>query len=190
MRPDPDRMKRPALVGLAFLAAVLAFATSGCKSPTSPNGNGEADILVTNDFGSTVDIYMDGEFRFSITTKNTIEIDNVSLDEHLMEAKQAGTQTVIVSGTIDVVEKTDYAWTVDDPPDIDVINNYGKILQVYMDGTYRFDIGEEEDRWIMDVGFGERLLQAFDPSSGREVASTRIQVEDYKDYTWTIAKID
>jgi hypothetical protein len=186
----PERPNFPAILGLVLLLAGLILSTDGCKSPTSPDGNGEADILVTNDFGSTVDIYMDGDFRFSITEKNTIEIDDVTLEEHLMEAKEHGTQTVIVSETIDVTEKTDYAWTVDDPPDIDVINNTGTSLQISMDGTYRFDLGEEEDRWLMDVGFGERLLQAVDPTTGREVASIRIQVKEYKDYTWTIAGIE
>jgi hypothetical protein len=190
MRFSPELTKFPAILGLVLLIAGLVLPTGGCKSPTSPSGNGEADIIVYNDYGSTLDIYMDGEFRFSITEKNTIEIDDVTLEEHLMEAKQPGTQVVVVSETIDVTEKTDYAWTVHGQPKIDVINNYGTTLQIYMDGTYRFDLGAEEDRWLMDVGFGERLLQAFDPATGREVASTRIQVDEYKDFTWTIAKID
>ena len=179
---------RPALMIMRFalvLGAVI-LASAACKSPTSTDAGGEADIIVTNDYGSAVDIYMDGEFKFTIGDKWSIEIDDVEIDEHLLEAKQTGTQTVIVSDTIDVTELTDYTWTVDDPPDIDIINNSDEILKIYLDGTYKFEIGEEEDRWITDVAFGERLLQAFSAETGLEVASTTIKIEEYKDYTWTI----
>jgi len=171
---------------VALILGTVILALAACKSPTSTDASGEADIIVTNDYGSAVDIYMDGEFKFTIGDKWSIEIDDVEIDEHLLEAKQTGTQTVIVSDTIDVAELTDYAWTVDDPPDIDITNNSDEILKIYLDGMYKFEIGEEEDRWIMDVAFGERLLQAFSAETGLEVASTTIKVEEYKDYAWTI----
>ena len=173
-------------IALALILGTTIFALVACKSPTSTDASGEADIIITNDYGSAVDIYMDGEFKFTIADKWTIEIDDVEIKEHLLEAKETGTQTVIVSNTIDVTERTDYAWTVDDPPDIDIINNSDEILRISLDGTYMFEIGEEEDRWIMDVAFGERLLQAFSAETDLEVASTTIKVEEYKDYTWTI----
>lgn len=175
-------IRRVALI----MMGIATFMLGACKSPTSTDASGEADIIVTNDYGDAVDIYMDGEFKFTIGDKWTIEIDDVELDEHLLEAKQVDTQTIIVSDTIDVAERTDYAWTVDDPPDIDIINNTDEILRVYLDGAYQFEIGEEEDRWINDVALGERFLQAFSAATGLTVASITIKVEEYKDYTWTI----
>jgi hypothetical protein len=182
--PEP-RALMPKTVALIMMGTVI-LALAACKSPTSTDASGEADIIVTNDYGTAVDIYMDGEFKFTIGDKWSIEIDDVEIDEHLLEAKQTGTQTLIVSDTIDVAERTDYAWTVDDPPDINIINNSDEIVKIYLDGTYKLEIGEEQDRWIMDVAFGERLIQAFSAETGLEVASITIKVEEYKDYTWTI----
>jgi hypothetical protein len=56
-----------------------------CKSPTSPDNKGEADIIVINDCSQIVDIYMDGEFQFTLRHKWSIEIDDVSLEEHYLE---------------------------------------------------------------------------------------------------------
>jgi hypothetical protein len=177
----------PAVRFLA-LTAILTFSWFGCKSPTSPGGAGEADVVITNDYeeGETVDIYMDGEFKFSIGFKVTIEIDNVSLEEHTLEAKLNATGALVDSETIEVVEYTDYYWTVDDPPDIKVINQFGKTLKIYMDGDYQFDLANEENRWIIDVAYGERFLKAFRASDGQEIASTTIRVDENTDYSWTV----
>jgi len=182
-----DNLAFPAFWLLALMA-ILAFSWVGCKSPTSPDGAGEADIVVTNDYeeGETVDIYMDGEFKFSIGFKVTIEIDNVSLEEHTLEAKLNATGALVDSETIEVVEYTDYYWTVDDPPDIKVINQFGKTLKITMDGDYQFDLANEENRWIIDVAYGERFLKAFRASDGQEIASTTIRVDENTDYSWTV----
>jgi hypothetical protein len=175
-------------VRLLAMMAVMALSWFGCKSPTSPNGDGEADIVITNDYeeGVTVDIYMDGEFRFSMGFKMTIEIDNVSLEEHKLEARDNATGASIDSEKVDVVELTDYYWVVDDPPDIKVANQFGQTLKIYMDGTYQFDLADEEDRWIVDVARGDRFLEAVRTSDGQEIASTTIHVTENTDYSWTV----
>jgi len=185
VRTDKRGFHAPRLLALM---AILAFSWFGCKSPTSPDGAGEADIVITNDYeeGEAVDIYMDGEFKFSIGFKVTIEIDNVSLEEHMMEAKLNSTGVVVDSETIEVVEYTDYYWTVDDPPDIKVINQFGKALKITMDGDYQFDLANEESRWIIDVTYGERFLKAFRASDGQEIASITIHIEENTDYFWTV----
>jgi hypothetical protein len=174
---------------LASLITILILPLITCISPTSPNGQGEADIIVSNEYGETLDIYMDGVFKFSLRHKNTIEIDNVSLEDHELEAKKVGTETVIDSETITVEEKTDYTWTIEDPPDINVTNEYGTTLKIYMDGNYQFDLVDKENRWIIDVSYGERFLEAIRASDGHEAASTTIKVDDNTDYSWTIEKI-
>jgi len=182
------RTPRNGLIGMGVLALVLALAAAGCKSPTSPSG-GEADIIIINDYGEAADLYMDGAFKFTIANKATIEIDDVSLDEHILAAKRTGTDLVIASTTIDVAAKIDYSWTIDNPPDINVTNNSGIALAVAMDGQHQFDLVDDENRWIMDVPFGERYLKATRLSDGREVASTTIKIEENKDYAWTIEVI-
>ena len=153
-------------IRLVGLIGILILPLITCKSPTSPDGQGEADIIVVNEYGETVDIYMDGSFKFSLRHKSSIEIDNVSLEEHELEARLVGTETVIDSETITVEEKTDYTWTVEDPPDINVTNQYGATLKIYMDGNYQFDLADKENRWIMDVSYGERFLKAIKASDG------------------------
>jgi hypothetical protein len=179
-----------AAVRIALTAGILIGPWSGCKSPTSPNGKGEADIIVISDVEDAMDIYMDGVFMFEIKYKEKIEIDNVTLAEHEMEAKAKGTDTVIESGTVDVVEESDYSWTVDDPPDIYVTNNCKFPVRVSMDGGHQFDLERNDGRWIIDVAYGDRFLKAWSAEDGREVASKTIAIEENQDYSWTIAEIE
>lgn len=173
-------------IRLLALVAVLTSSWFSCKSPTSPGGEGEADIVVYNDYGEALDIYLDGGFKFSIGFKSTIEIDNVSLEEHTLEARINATGALVESETIEVSEYTDYAWTIDNPPDINVINQFGKALKIYLDGDYQFELSDEENRWIIDVAYGERFLKAVTASDEQEIASLTIHVDENKDYSWTI----
>jgi hypothetical protein len=188
------RQSRPAawtkLLVMTVLIELLVWPMFHCKSPTSPNNEGEADILVYSKVSEVLDVYMDGEFQFSITYKNYKEIDNVSLETHLLEAKIKGTDTVFISESIEVEENTDYTWYMEDPADINVINDFGETLRIYMDGDYQFDIVDEENRWIIDVSWGEHLLKAYRLSDGSQAASVTIKVTEDEDYTWTIGMPD
>ncbi|MBN2206195.1 MAG: hypothetical protein JW742_02220 [Candidatus Aminicenantes bacterium] len=177
-------MFRGCLGGLAVLALIAT--APGCKSPTAPD-EGEADILVSNEVGETVDLYMDGELQFAVRDQWTIEIDDVELADHELVAKRAGTDVVLDATTIEVTDRVDYAWMIDDPPDIKVTNVCGQSVRVELDGVYQFDLVDDENRWIIDVAYGRRFLKACRLSDGREIASTTIAVDDNKDYEWTIA---
>jgi hypothetical protein len=182
-------------VGIFILIGILVFALVGCESIFGPNTDDdddddddgeEARIVVTNNYDESLDIYMDGMFQFVLADEESDKIRNVALDEHDLEAKLTGTSTVVDSETFDVTTYTDYAWTIDDAPDINVINNYGVTLKIFMDGNYQFDVVDEEDRWIMNVSFGEHFLKATKASDDKEVASTTLNIAANKDYTWTI----
>jgi len=67
-----------------------------------------------------------------------------------------------------------------------VTNTYGEALKIYMDGVYQFDLVHEENRWLIDVPFGERFLKANKVSDGAEVASITIDVNENRDYSWII----
>ncbi len=182
-------------IGILVMIGILVFSLVSCESIFGPSAEestteedeeDEARIIVSNYYGISLNIYMDGILQFLIEHEDEEKIRNVSLDEHELEARNPNTNTVEASEEIDVTSYTDYTWTIDDPPDINVINNYGHTLKIYMDGTYLFDLVDEEDRWIIDVAFGERFLKALKASDNKEVASTTIDVEENKDYTWTI----
>ncbi len=184
----------PALIfQVLLLIGILMFSTISCDSifgtsetaATEEEGE-EARIVVENQFGKTLDIYMDGVYQFTLYHGDDEKIDDVTHDEHDLEAKRKDTSTVVASTEIDVVSDIDYYWVVDDPPDINVTNNYGRTLKIYMDGNYMFDLVDEEDRWIVDVDFGDRFLKAVRSSDDTEVASITIDVTENKDYSWTI----
>lgn len=186
MRSSKELKKIYPAIGISILTGILVMTLIRCKSPTSPNGQGEADIIVYSKFEETLDIYMDGKFLFSIEYKWSIEIDNVSLGEHELEAKERSTGVIVDTEVITVEEEIKYIWTIEDPPDINVTNQYEKTLQIYMDSEYQFDLVDEENRWIIDVPYGERFLKATRASDGKQVASTTIHVDENKDYSWTI----
>jgi len=177
------------IIGILAFAGGLMFLTFGCKSPTSPNGEGEADIIVYSRIEDILDIYMDGALWFSIKYKNSIEIDNVSMGIHELQARNQKTGFIVDSETINVTEKIDYAWTIEDPADINVTNNYGQTLKIYMDDNYLFDLVDEENRWIIDVSHGEHFLKAIRANDGKQVASITLNITEDQDYSWTIKMI-
>lgn len=193
-RERHSRFKSGSRLGILLLLGIFIFSFAGCESIFGPkteetdstDDEGEARILITNMYGETLDIYMDGKIQFSLAHKNSDKIRNVTLDEHDLEAKLPASGTVVDSETIDVVDYSDYSWTIDDPPDIKVTNAYGKTLKIYMDGKFLFELLDEEDRWIMNVDMGDRFLKAVKSSDDKEVASTTISVTANKDYTWLI----
>lgn len=168
-----------------LLSGLMIFVLSECKSSTS-SSTGEADIAVTNEYGEALNIYMDGVYQFLLEYKDTKEIDNVSLATHKLEARKVGTDAVVDSKEIDVEDKQDYTWTINGPPRIQVTNNYGETLSIYMDYTYQFDLRDKEDRWIYDVTFADHFLQAIRPSTGKEVASKTITVNEDTTYSWSV----
>lgn len=194
IRMKKRRMSLNFSIGILVVIGILIFSLINCESifgpsteeSTEEDEDEEARIIVYNNYGESLDIYMDGIFQFSLEHGDDDKIRDVSLDEHELEAKKPNTNTVVDSETIDVTSYTDYTWTVDDPPDINVINQYGKTLKIYMDETYQFDLVDEEDRWIIDVAFGEHFLKAVKAVDGKEVASTTIDVDENIDYSWVI----
>ena len=183
-------------IGFLSLIGILVLLCAGCESifgPKSDESSSSDDsdiarIIVYNNYNNgSLDIYMDGVFQFTLAEDDNAKIKDVTLDEHALVAKVTGTSTVVDHTTIDVTAYSDYTWTIDDPPDIKITNNYGTTLKIYMDGEYKFDLENEEDRWLIDVSFGNHYLKALKASDGREVASTTIEVDGNEDYTWVIS---
>ena len=173
-------------IRILVLTGVSVFLLMNCHSPTSPGGEGEADIIIYNEYGESMDIYLDGGFKFTIQHNSHIEMDDVSHGEYEFVAKKANENEIIDSETILVEEDIDYTWVIDDPPDIRVYNYSGETLEIYMDGDYQFDMVDEEDRWIIDVPYGKRFLLARRKSDGNQIASITINADKNADYVWTI----
>jgi hypothetical protein len=185
---------RTAAIGFLGLAGILALFFGGCYSPTSPNGKGEADISITNNYGEALDIHVDGAFKFTLRWQTTIEMDNVDLfHEYKIDALEPGTGKLIDTILIDVQEKQEYSWTIKSMPAIRVINDWteiqGQKLAISMDGVFQFNLERGESRMIMKVEFGERFLVAIDLTTGRQVMSYAFRVNSNDIYEWDIKRI-
>jgi len=185
MKPRKGTRRINLIMRSLLLLAFLGLSLIGCKSPMSPKG-GEADLIIFNEYSDTLDIYINDSFRFAILKNSNVEVDNIPLGTYKVEAKIAGTDIVIASETIEILEKIDYNWMIDDPPDINVTNSIGDDVTVYMDDNYQFDLAHGEDRWIIDVPFGKHFLKAIRVRDATQIASTTINVAENIDYSWTI----
>lgn len=187
-RRVPLRMRIPystisgLLVGLLFLGAA-------CKSPVTPK-DGEADIIIVNDYGVVLNIFMNGEYLYPLNHNQSVEIDNLKFGVYNFEARVLDTDEIVARKEVDVTSREDYTWLIDDPPDINVVNDLATDLQIYMDGEFQFLLLDEENRWILDVSYGEHFLSAVRVADGRELASVTVTVEDATDYEWTITEIE
>jgi len=176
----------PRTLLLRSLIIMLIITGMFCKSPIAPK-NGEADILVVNDIGQTLDIYLNGSFKYSLPYGHNFEIDNIALGSYKLEAMTEGTNNIMASTTLDVTQYKDYTWYIDDPADINIVNSSGINLKIYFDGSFIFDLADEENRWILDVTHGEHFISAQRASDGSTFASITLNIEEDTDYTWTIA---
>jgi hypothetical protein len=174
---------------LLGLAVLLALTLPGCKSSTDTNTDtntttSQARILVSNTYGQTLQIFMDGTSQFTLTNGNGGTITNVAVATHTMEAKLENGQTIDTT-TIDVTALTDYSYTID-RPDINVTNAWGEPLKIYMDDTFQFNLVDDENRWLIAVPLASHFLKATRMSNNSEVASITINVTQNKDYSWII----
>jgi hypothetical protein len=160
----------------------------GCKNSTTPDEPEEARIMVRNNCGIAVDIYMDGVYQFFLEYKEYYYIENVALGTHALEAKKKGTGTLLKSISTDISEKKDYTWTISSTAAVTITNNYGETLSVYGDGTYKTDIADKSSASIENIPYGEHLFEAKRPNESEVLASTSFEILEDKEYTWKITK--
>jgi hypothetical protein len=178
----------PRILGAAFVLGFLLLGISGCKNSTTPEGNEKPRIIVRNNIGIAVDIYLDGVFQFYLEQKEYYYIENVSPKTYSLEARKKGTEIVLQTAKMDVTENRDYYWTISSSAVVTITNRYGETLSIYADGTYQTDVGDQSSASIQSAPYGEHLFEAKRPNQTEVLASTRIEVLSDKVYTWTIAK--
>ena len=73
-----------------------------------------ASVLVTNEYGESINIYADNYLQISVEDQKSSSIYNITYGEHLLQAIRTAdtTGTVIASIIIDIVENKEYLWTV------------------------------------------------------------------------------
>lgn len=173
--------------GVAALLGIFLFTFMSCKSPSGPDDL-TADVTVNNGCGVAADVFMDGTFKVSVENGSNKVIGDVTKGVHLFEAKKAGTAMLVFSGTLDIDPSYNYVLVIEGPSTIVVNNKYGETLQITMDGTVLGDLEDESSKTISKVTLGVHSLKAAKKSDSTVVASTSIDVNEVKEYTWTIAK--
>jgi len=191
MRNTREMAKKPRFgLPLAGIFILLAIFLPACKSSTDTNTDTntttyQARILVSNTYGQTLEIFMDGTSKFTLTNGASNKIADVSIATHKMEARIPG-GALIDTTEIDVTQQTDYSYSID-RPDINIVNGWGEPLKIYMGDVYQFTLADDENRWLIAVPLASHFLKATRVSDNSEVASITINVTQNKDYSWTIS---
>ena len=73
---------------------------------------GPARIIVTNDYGETLRILINGEYLGDLDDTFSEEITKVTFGEHKLEAVKVSDDDVAASTTISVQEVKEYFWTI------------------------------------------------------------------------------
>ena len=173
---------------LAVVTCLFLLSSWSCKSPESSEDIREANIIVINTSGTTVDIYLDGVFRFSVNNDASATLEKITLGVHQFQAKLKDSAVVVQEVEFDLDQSGDYEWTILGPSQLTISNSYGETLQISANGEYVGDIADASDITINNVPFGTFLLVATKQSDGSVVASLSIVIDEIKEYFWTISK--
>jgi hypothetical protein len=181
------RAKRWA-TGIIIPLAVFLFSSTNCKNSTEPDEVLAVDVYAINRTGGTIDVFMDGIFRLTLEDDTNETIPAVTPGTHLFEARLSGTDIILYSASLELGEDVEYYLWIEGPATIEVTNEYGEILSIYMDFHYIGDIGLNITQSIRRVKLGTRELEAKKKTDGTVVATFTVEVTDGTDYSWTITQ--
>jgi hypothetical protein len=173
-------------LGTALALGALLLGLPGCKNSTTPDGDQKARIVIRNNIGIAVDIYVDGVFQFYLEQREYYFVENVSLKAYSLEARKKGTEIILQTAKMEITENRDYYWTINSSAVVTITNHYGETLSIYADGTYQTDVDNQSSASIESAPYGDHLFEAKRPNQSEVLASTRIEILSDKVYTWTI----
>ena len=172
--------------GILIPLAVFLFSSTNCKNSTDPDEVLEVDVYAINRTGGTIDVFMDGIFRLTLEDGTNDTIPSVSPGTHLFEARLSGTDMILYSATLELGEDVEYHLWIEGPATIEVTNQYGEILSIYMDFVYVGDIGHNVTQSIRRVKLGTRELEARKKTDGTVVDTFTAEVTAVESFSWTI----
>jgi hypothetical protein len=168
---------------LLLASAISILMITGCAN-TTPDF--EAYLIVENECGATVDVFVDGTYRFVLEHGGADEVRDIAQGTHLLEAKKNGTEIMVFSDTLDVQSRGNYFWTITGQATITINNQVGETVKVYINDTYVGDIEDQGSETIENVPFGSQLFKALDVDLTKILGETTIDVAEVKEYVWTI----
>lgn len=184
-RFDRNGIKRAP--GIVASLGALVFSFISCTSPNNPDQL-VTDVIVVNSCGAAVDVFVDGALRLSIENNYHQTLSGISRGSHLFEAKKKGTEIMVTSTTISIYPYQTYEFDIVGPCVVIVANEFGETLKISFDGANLFNLADNSSSAITQVTFGVHSLSAAKGSDSAVVATTNIDVQDVKDYQWTITK--
>jgi len=169
-----------------FLGIGLLFFCMHCKSVTGSDEGFSARILIYNNCGATLDIYLDDNYQFAIADGTTETIKDLTEEEHKLNAFLTGTNTLVLSESFNATDEGDYEWTINGQATIAVKNGYGETLYIYENSEYLGHIEDNETVTVPDVAFGSYNFEATTAENSTVIASATIEVTEIKEYSWII----
>jgi hypothetical protein len=170
---------------VAAVCAALGLASVSCKTPNDPSQL-VTDVRAINSCGAAVDVFLDGTKQFSLDDGYYQTIQGVSQGSHQFAAKKKGTEVLVASTTIMIYALQVYEFDIVGPSSIKVINAFGETIRISLDGTQKVNLEKDASYSLTGITFGVHGLSAAKDSDGTVVASTNIDVQEVKEYTWTI----
>jgi hypothetical protein len=95
---------------------------------------------------------------------------------------------LVSSATLTIDPNKSYEYDIESPCAVNVTNEFGETLKISADGTYQFDLTDKSSNAVTKIPFGVHTLSAAKKSDGTVVATTSIDVQEVKEYKWTITK--
>jgi hypothetical protein len=168
------------------LFGMFLLALNGCKNPEGPDADIKANLFISNECGVAIDVFMDGNFQFSVEYLDYKVIQNISRGVYNVVIKKKDTEDLVTSDSVNVNTSGDYWITILSPASLNVINEYGETLDIYTNGQYQGELDDQESQVFTNIPYGEHILEAAKTADDTLVETVTLEVVENKEYTWTI----
>jgi len=172
--------------GIIVLLGIFMCSMISCKSPEDPALVISANIFVSDECGLALDVYMNGDYQFSLEYLYYDVIKNVSSGVHEIVAKKKDAEEVIVTEIVNVTASGEIWVWIKYSASLKIVNEYGETLNIYTNGSLQGELEDKESQIFDNVPYGEHVLEVSKTSDNTFVASVTINVLEEKEYTWTI----
>ena len=180
------KIKNAPIAGTITWLGILLIALVGCKDNATTDEALQANIIVSNECGIPIDVFMNGDYQFSLDYWEFNTIMNVALTTHELLAKWKGIEKVVLTDSVEVGSLSEHVWTVRSLADIIISNEYGETLNIYGDGSLQLEINDGESEALESIPYGPHVMEAR-KLDNTVVATITITIEENKEYTWTVS---
>lgn len=178
-----NKRSKSGWAGIAILAAILCFPSSGCNKNTGPD---KANVIVINGCGTVIDVYMDEEFKITVDYDSSSTLEEIDQGTHTFKAIKNGSSLVVAEDTYEIYDGFDFNWAVDGPSTILVTNQYGEALMIYAGNKFLGELQNGKSEHVTEVPFGLITLNAVRNGETSILATTTLDITEVKEYEWTI----